>query len=289
MHPATPAPDDLVACTSVMLELSICFKDFWSDCALIGGWVPYLLLETRGDYDATNPHCGSLDVDLLIDVDAVGREGYSATAALVRARGYSPGESSFELVRTVGTPVLPHPRDVRVHLMAPVAASGRRPARRRVPGGLQTVALDFADLALQHTFDHELVGRLPTGETHAATIRVADEVACFTMKGGILPRPGRDEFSRKDAYDLFMLLRYHRSGPSGVGRLVRRFMALEPVRAAVENVRVQFASPDCWGSTAAVRYLVGSDPSASPRDVEVLRNDVQSAFDEFLRSVAHGR
>lgn len=281
-----PRSDELVACQSVLLELSILFRDFWDRCILVGGWVPYFVLGApEGDRPVT--HVGSLDLDVLVDVDAVGVDGYTAAAKVMGKRGYAPGESAFERVREVGPPVLGRIVPVRVHLLAPQSRGTSSP-RRRLQGGLQLMALPGADFAMQHRVEHRLEGRLPTGETHVCSLQVADEVACFVMKGSIVPRFDASGQKDKDCYDLFTLLRRYPGGPEAFAQVLSRHKDTKEVQAALENVREQFGEPARVGFQWTVRYLARLREAASPQEVEEIRNEVAYVFDRFLTAVEPG-
>jgi hypothetical protein len=278
VDPTDPTSEELLACRSVMLELSICFGAFWDKCVLIGGWVPYLVLESKGGLGSDNPHRGSLDIDLLINVELVGGTGYTATVQEMERRCYDQGRDTFEWKRTVGPPVVGRRREVLVHLMAPESPRDPDMPHRRVPGGLQACVADCADVAFGHTFLHRLEGRLPTGEQYGADIRVADEVACFAMKVNMMPRPS---FKKKDAYDLYMLIRYYPGGPEEMARRLLDCRGIPAVGRAIQRAPELFAAPTSLGSQWAVDELRG-DAAASASDIDVLRNEVQSVFGELL-------
>ena len=268
-----------------MLELSIYFQEFWDRCVLIGGWVPYFILADKLGSEVRVRHVGSLDVDILIDVDAVAEGGYSATLKAMQQGGFEQRGNSFEWTRIVAPPVIGRAIRVRVHLLAPESAAGANSLRRQMPGGLQVLVMPVADVALRHTFDYPLEGQLPTGENHSATIRVADEVACFAMKGGMIPRADGMGLKEKDAYDLFVLLRDYPGGPSALARHLTPYGGVRAVEEAMQNVREQFADPTRVGSRWAVTYLAGQRSADTAEEIDEIRNEVTLVFDEFMHSL----
>jgi hypothetical protein len=82
---------------------------------LIGGWVPYLILEEFGGEGAFKAdafqadafqvefvHVGSIDIDLVVDPDLVDAERYATIVDLLLGRGYEPGDDPlFQLQKTI--------------------------------------------------------------------------------------------------------------------------------------------------------------------------------------------
>jgi hypothetical protein len=58
------SPSEVQAAYAVLIELGLLFKDLQDKMVLIGGFVPWLLLEGPPD------HIGTLDVDLNLDIEA---------------------------------------------------------------------------------------------------------------------------------------------------------------------------------------------------------------------------
>ena len=280
-----PTSEDIAACTSVLLDLSVIFREFWDACVLIGGWVPYFVLSRSGAGETTVEHVGSLDLDLLVNVDKVGTDGYSAAAQVMRSQDYEPGDNVFERIKVVGPPVTRRERRVRVHLLAPEQSRRGESQRRRMQGGLQLQVISDSDIALSHWFSHELVGRLPSGERHRSMVRVADEVACFVMKGTIFPRRDHYGDKDKDGYDLFMLLRSYDGGPIAFAERVRELLHLGSVRRALLNVRANFEKPEGLGSVWTVKYLAGARGAQSEQEIRETQNEVAYVFGRFLNAL----
>lgn len=74
------------ASMSALLELAVTLRSYQDSIVLVGGWVPYFLIEKfgRGDFS----HVGSIDIDLTVDPDKVDREAYNSILELIIKRGY---------------------------------------------------------------------------------------------------------------------------------------------------------------------------------------------------------
>jgi hypothetical protein len=84
------------AARSVLLELVHLLGEYWNHIALIGGWVPELLVGSKG-----SPHIGSIDVDLALNHPNLKDEGYKSIEKLLVERGYLPGKSPSIFERKV--------------------------------------------------------------------------------------------------------------------------------------------------------------------------------------------
>jgi hypothetical protein len=64
------------------------------------------------------------------------------------------------------------------------------------------------DLAFTSPIEKRLEGYLPNRSKNAVTLRIANLVACFTMKATTFHNRGKE----KDAYDLYMLIKEYHDG-----------------------------------------------------------------------------
>lgn len=86
------------AARSVLVELTQILGSFHGKFAVIGGMVPWLLLD-----NPEMPHVGTLDVDLSLDAEALGDGQYATLIQALLQRGYEQRESyrAFQLVLRV--------------------------------------------------------------------------------------------------------------------------------------------------------------------------------------------
>ena len=59
------------ASKSVLLEVMTILRTYSDSLVLIGGWVPYFLLETHKPEGIDFTHIGSIDIDLVIGTNMV--------------------------------------------------------------------------------------------------------------------------------------------------------------------------------------------------------------------------
>jgi len=71
------------AAHSVMLELAHVLGEYRDSIAIVGGWVPLLILP-----EAKERHVGSTDVDMVLDHKILQEPGYETIHRKLETRGY---------------------------------------------------------------------------------------------------------------------------------------------------------------------------------------------------------
>jgi tRNA nucleotidyltransferase/poly(A) polymerase len=95
----------------------------YADClVVVGGWVPDLLLA-----DADEPHIGSIDVDLALDVAKLNDGRYADILKLLGdTKRYRKGAKDFQLLVTVDLMDEGKPLEVEVEFLAPKEVKMKR-------------------------------------------------------------------------------------------------------------------------------------------------------------------
>ena len=213
------------AVRSVLVEIGQTLGSYRGMFAVIGGAVPWLLLE-----NSDMKHVGTADVDLSLDADALAQDAqYAGLVEALREQGYEPGVDlkNFQMIRTLDPGDGGAPITVVVDFLRPYDAviEKNRPA-------LTT------DFATQRAFGAELAtrfyemvaveGTMPGGGTNRVLIAVASIPALLAMKGYALD--GRNK--PKDAYDIYFSIR---NFPNGTDALVEACKPLLEEASAVEG------------------------------------------------------
>src|SRR5438045_3859293 len=104
------------AVKSVLLEIGQILGSFQGKFAVIGGAVPWLLLDNE-----EMPHVGTLDVDLGLDAEALGDGEYARLVETLMSKGYNPnpGLRKSQLVRRIEARYGGAPMDVSVDFVMP--------------------------------------------------------------------------------------------------------------------------------------------------------------------------
>jgi len=237
------------AARSVLLELTHLLGEYRDSIAIVGGWVPQLLID-----HAPRRHVGSLDVDVALNHRTLQEVGYKSILQLLLSRGYRPSEQPFIFFRSVS--IGQRTYEVEIDFLAGEYSGTTRGHRTQKVQDLRPRKARGCDLAVDLATETTLTGTLPDGGKDTAIIRFASIVPFLVMKAMALA--GR--LMEKDAWDIYYCIRYY---PGGVERLVKEF---EPhlenglVREALRNLAEKFASPDHIGPKQVADFDEITDP-----------------------------
>lgn len=271
------------ASKTVLLELMTVLRAYREALVLIGGWVPYLLLERHRSAGSSFTHVGSIDIDLAVDPAKVLEPEYATIADLLTARGYRPattrgGKSlphSFE--RTVVAPLTEKPYNIRIDFLTPLTnmrASGSQ--HILIQDELLARKTKGCETAFTHQTTYPLEGNLPeSGGEITIPIQMADPVASLAMKGIVLG----ERFREKDAYDIYSLIAHYAGGPKEIAGLVLPFLDEPLVREGIEQIQSAFATPKSHGPAWVAAFLV---PGILAADRERVLTDAFMVVNEFL-------
>ncbi len=284
--------DDVTAASRVGLaELVTILGAYREALVLIGGWAPYLILETFGEPRASGrgtfgsgafggdfTHVGSIDIDFVVDPAIVDADQYATIVARLHDHGYEPVQgSAFQFQKLLPAPVTGREHLIRVDFLTqrPPPGQGRARRHREIQRDLRARTLDGAEVALAHWFWYEFDARLPDGAQTRVRVKVTDIVGSLALKGLAIG----ERYAEKDAYDIWALCAHHRGGPAGVAEALRPWRDEEPVRRGLAQIADKFRARDAEGPTW-VAVFVGS---ATTDEHERLRTDAHMVVTEVLR------
>lgn len=272
-------PKDIVqACFSVLLEFFTYLKPYREYIVLIGGWVPFFLTEGK----AEEPHVGSVDIDLALDVHRIPESGYEDILTLLERRGYRPSRNRkgetipahYEKdVRLADGRFLP----IRVDFLAPeYGGSGKRHRHQKIQDLLAQKARG-SDLVFDHFVEIEIAGKLPNQTEHRERIRIADPAACLVMKAIVFGERSEE----KDAYDLYVLC-----DSLGVQEMIGQLLPLKEnslVREALAVLREKFGSPNLLGPSSVADFF-----KATGDEAERIRRRAFEIFQAIVSGIERG-
>lgn len=250
--------DDVTAASRLGLaELMTVLGAYREALVLIGGWAPYLILETFGEpgafqtdafqdgaFQTAFTHVGSIDIDLVVDPIPGERPGASDP------RGFHDTEAS-------------------------VMGEGLSHRHREVQHDLRARTLEGAEVALAHWFAYDFEAQLPDGAQTHVRVKVADVVGSLALKGIAIG----ERYAEKDAYDIWALCAHYPGGPAAVAEPLRGCRDEEPVRRGLAMIAEKFRARDAEGPTW-VAMFVGS---ANAEEHERIRTDAHMTVSEVLR------
>lgn len=276
--------DDITAASRRGLaELMTALGTYRDALVLIGGWAPYLILETFGEPGAFQTkfvHVGSIDIDLVVDPAIIDIERYATIVDALLARGWEPVEGSlFQFEKAIASPRSGRAYPIRVDFLTPrpLAGEGRTHRHREVQRDLRARMLEGAEVALAHWFWYELDAPLPDGAAARTRLKVTDIVGSLTLKGIAIG----DRYAEKDAYDIYTVCAHCAGGPRAVADALRPFRAETPVRRGLAAIAEKFRAPEAEGPTWVAVFLGHDEGEARER----ARVDAFMTVGEVLRLV----
>ena len=126
--------DDATATSLVGLaEIMTALGAYRDALVLIGGWAPYLILQRFGEpgffdpgvfdprvFDTGFAHVGSIDIDFVVDPEAIDADQYATIVGLLLARGYGPlTGSKFQFQKMIASLRTGQPHVIRVDFLTP--------------------------------------------------------------------------------------------------------------------------------------------------------------------------
>lgn len=257
--------DDVKACLTVLLELLTYLKPYEGQIVLIGGWAPYFLTQRNtGD----SPHQGSLDIDLALNPASIPADAYETILEILQERGYERRRNAkgevvpASYIRTF-TDEDGHNHTVQVDLMSPEYGGTTTSHRHQPVQDILARKGRGVDLAFTSPVEKRLEGYLPNKAKNAVTLRIANLVACFTMKATTFHNRGKE----KDAYDLYTLVKEYPHGIDTVAADLRKHRENKLVKEALDFAVESFRSIDSMGPIAVADFL--ELPPGEERDIVV--------------------
>ena len=264
------------AVKKVLIEIGQVLGSFRGKFAVIGGAVPWLLLD-----NGEMPHVGTLDVDLGLDPNALGDGEYATLIDALKGHGYEQRQElrRFQLARQIpvedGGPSI----DVIVDFLMPRDAE----IVRNVPPLISDFAVqraDGADLAIRFYQMVAITGSMPNGGTNRVEIAVCSIPALLAMKGHAI----QGRYKQKDAYDIYYCIRNYAGGIEALAEACRPLLDHAAGVAGYRFINDKFETADSHGPTC-VRRFVEDTEVLGDRTPEQWQQDAFGQVDAWLRAL----
>jgi hypothetical protein len=267
----------------VYLELMTILGSYREALVLVGGWVPYFILERFGREDTDFRHVGSVDIDIAVNPRLVSLDDYASIVERLERRGYrqrldrlgQPIPFIFEREASLGEGRGAHV--IEVDFLAPeYGGTGKSHRHQRVQHDLLARKARGCDVVFHHCFDHELTGALPDGAENTIQVKIADVVSCLVMKGIVLG----ERYHAKDAYDLYSVITFYKGGPRGTAQAVKPHLGNALVREGIDTIAEKFESIRSVGPVGVGRFL-----SSDSAERERITADAFVGVNEFIEAL----
>lgn len=249
--------DHLIASSkSALVELIHTLRPYREALVLIGGWVPYLLLESHTVPGDNFRHVGSIDIDLIVDPNRVRDDEYQTIVELIEEMewGQAPGKRfTFEKSIKGRDDVY---RDVTVDFLTlPDQSRGREHRHRGVQSDLSARTMLGAELGLQHNYWYSMKEEMPNGAVAEVDFKMLDVVGCLGTKGIALG----DRYKHKDAYDIVSVLDHYGDGVNEVIRAFKPFLDETQIQESLKRLRNMFSNEKSEGPLLYADFLEPAD------------------------------
>lgn len=264
------------AVKAVLVEMGQILGSFKGKFAIIGGAVPWLLLENQD-----MPHVGTVDVDVSLDANGLGDGEYALLIEELLGHGYNQGADlrRFQLMREVPTRDAAGPIKVVVDFLMPRDAD----IVKNDPPLINNFAVQKADGADLATRFYQMVaisGPMPDGGTNRVEIAVCSIPALLAMKGYAV----NGRYKQKDAYDIYYCVRNYAGGPEALADACRPLLEHASGLAGYEFISERFVGTDGFGPTC-VRKFVEETAVLGDRSPEQWQQDAFGQVDAWLRAL----
>lgn len=271
------------ASKSVLIEILRVLGNYRDYLVLIGGWAPYFILQRFGEADQ---HCGSIDLDFVLDPRLVDLRVYETIVSMIEKRGYKPYKTEegevlpYRFYRSVQSPIDGQSCTIEVDFITePYVAERLHPSTfLAVQRDLQVVIISGSSIVFSHNFQHVVEGVLPSGAETRVTGRIADVVGCIATKGLAL----KARYKEKDPYDIYFLLKHYRGGPERAAREVFKYLNNSTVKEAIDEIREKFRTPRSEGPFQVAYFLAPEDEATRER----FQGDAHATLRLFLEELS---
>jgi hypothetical protein len=268
---------------SVLIEILRTLGSYRDYLVLTGGWAPYFILEKFGE---GSQHCGSIDIDFVLNPDLIDLKVYETIVSLIQKRGYRPyvaGDGEvlpYRFYRSVKSPLDSVEYRIEVDFISEPAVVERLSPDKflAVQRDLQAVVIRGSSVVFSHNFEHKIQGVLPTGAETEVVAKVCDVAGCLATKG--LALKGR--YKEKDAYDIYFVLRYYKGGPKKVAEEVHGFLNESIIAEALKEIRDKFRTVRSEGPFQ-VAYFLAPEGGRLRERIQGEAYAVLSAFFDSLK------
>ncbi len=264
------------AVKGVLVEIGQILGSFKGKFAVIGGAVPWLLLDNED-----MPHVGTLDVDLGLDAEALGDGEYVSLVEALMGQGYKQREElrRFQLVREVPVDDGGAPIDIVVDFLMPRDAEIVK-NRPPILSDFAVQRADGADLALRFYQLVAITGDMPGGGTNRVEVAVCSIPALLAMKGYALN--GRHK--QKDAYDIYYSIRNYPDGIEALAEACKPLLEEKSGSQGYQYIAEKFDVLEGYGATS-VRKFVAETDILDDRTPEQWQQDAFGQIDAWLRAL----
>jgi len=257
------------ACLSVLVELMTILGEYRDSIVLVGGWIPYFLLE-----NSRKEHVGSLDIDIALDFQKISNSSYRTILQMLKNKGYQKGDQQpFIYYRTIKNE---EGRDVTIEidLLAGEYGGTSKNHRTQLIQDVRARKVRGCDLVFEQYRSLRISATMPDGSINEVTVKVADIIPFLVMKGMSI----WERYKEKDAYDIyFTILNY----PGGIQELVKIFKPVRShklVKEGLGKIKAKFKDVNSIGPA----WITIFQDTGDDEEKELIKRDAYERINTFI-------
>ena len=256
------------ACLSVLVELMTILGEFRDNIVLVGGWIPYFLMEKN-----RHEHVGSLDIDIALDFQKISDDTYKTILQLLKSRGYEEGKQPFIFYRTIPTENSGN-ITVEVDLLTSEYGGTGKSHRTQPIQDIRARKARGCDLAFKQNCLLKISANMPDGTLNEVSIKVSTIVPFLVMKGMCI----WTRYKEKDAYDIYFTILHY---PGGIKELVKIFQSFKHnklVREGLGKIKAKFKDMNAPG----LDWIIKFEDIDDEEEKESVKRDAYERVNAFL-------
>ena len=254
-----------------LLHMATVLGDWMEQVTLIGGVVPSLLVPLSELPEGADPHPGTGDLDLGLQLSVLTDEAYATISELLRQAGYRPMEKDEDRIRRQTWRTDPAlGAIVTIDFLIP--RSLEQPPKTRV----QNLEADFAALIVDGLQLVErdrrkisIKGQTIRGERAERSIWVCGPASFVVLKARAIQLREKP----KDAFDIHYVLMNIDGGVEAVAKELRQMLDDKDAVEAIGFLKQAYGTIDSIGPSRAAFFLYG-----------IRTDETQEEYDELAAS-----
>jgi len=256
------------ACLSVLVELMAILGEFRDNIVLVGGWIPYFLME-KNRYE----HVGSLDIDIALDFQKISGDTYKTILQILKSRGYEEGRQPFIFYRTIPTEnggnII-----VEVDLLTGEYGGTGKSHRTQSIQDIRARKARGCDLVFKQNCLLKISANMPDGALNEVTVKIATVIPFLAMKGMCM----WDRYKEKDAYDIYFTILHYPGGINELAKIFQSFKTNKLVREGLAKIKAKFKDIDAPGPV----WLINFEDIDDEEEKERVKRDAYERVNAFL-------
>jgi hypothetical protein len=249
------SPGQLEQVRATCLSVATVLGDLLQEVVVVGGLVPSLIVDQTKLATGAEPHRGTQDLDLGLNVTLLDQERYRAVSKRLREGRFSPDVNQQGNLTRQRWCVRSGGSKVTIDFLIPPSRQGDQ------AGTLRDLEADFAAfiisglrLAFLDRQTIQLRGRTFFDEEAVRNVEVCGPGAFVVLKALAFEARGY----RKDAYDLYYVVRNYGGGVEDVAARLRGLLKEPEATRALQVLERDFLDPNGLGAMRAAQFFSGN-------------------------------